>query len=166
MGVGALTLPENISFFRRSIARSGFYMISTFFLLWWPVYFYTFYSFLFIFVLSVLSGIWRWRIVYINTIQYALDCTDGLILEPFGGFENTQKWATKSSLFQLLRWNSKIPSVLLKVSYWGLYTKNLSQFGPGICVGGSRHRFWTHFCKYLEALIWGSQWTDVSLPCP
>ena len=60
-----------------------------------------------------------------------------LIFEPFGGSENTLKWATKSSLSRLLGWNSKIPPMPLKVSSWGAYKKNLSQFGPGVwAVGG------------------------------
>ena len=60
-----------------------------------------------------------------------------LILEPFGGSKNTLKWATKSSLSWLLGWNSKIPPMPLKVSSWGAYKKNLSQFGPGVwAVGG------------------------------
>ena len=60
-----------------------------------------------------------------------------LILETFSGFKNAQKWAAKSSLTRSLEWNSKIPSMPMKLSYWGASTTNLSQFGPGVwAVGG------------------------------
>ena len=42
------------------------------------------------------------------------------------------KISMKALISQLLRRNSKIPSMPLKVSSWGASTKNLSQFGPGV----------------------------------
>ena len=47
------------------------------------------------------------------------------------------KMSTNAPIFQLLRRNSKIPPMPLKVSSWGASTKKLSQFGPGVwAVGG------------------------------
>ena len=43
----------------------------------------------------------------------------------------------KKSLTRLLGWNSKIPSMPLKVSYWGTPKTNLSQFSPGVWAVGS-----------------------------
>ena len=51
---------------------------------------------------------------------------------------------------RLPEWNSKIASVILKVTTWGVFSQKMSQFGPGVwAVGGGCHRFWVILTLYF-----------------
>ena len=66
------------------------------------------------------------------------------------------KMSTNAPIFQLLRRNSKIPPMPLKVPSWGASTKKLSQFGPGVRAVGMCHLFWI-----IHILWFGHFWIPI-----